>query len=140
MTWTITSRGKELYNKPDMPICKGCGAHTVWNKEHHAETGEWIQFDPHTSEVHNCSDSIHLEGSRTITITNADLEKIISNHYRDITIEMRNISRISQKATVVLDKVEQFLEQPRITDAKVDRLLAAFTNGKWVRTNTVAKM
>jgi hypothetical protein len=22
MTWTITSRGKELYNKPDMPFVK----------------------------------------------------------------------------------------------------------------------
>jgi hypothetical protein len=124
-----------------MPICNGCGARNVWNKEHHA-----VQFDPHTGEAHNCSDSIHelkpqgmIEGSRTITITNADLEKIISNHYRDITIEMRNISRISQKATVVLDKVEQFLEQSRMTDAKVNRLLAAFTNGKWVRTNTDAK-
>jgi hypothetical protein len=130
-----------------MPSCKRCGAHTVWNKKHHEETGRWVQFDMHTDQQHDCSGSDHesipqptTEESSPITITNAELDKIVSNHYKDILIEMRNISRISQKATLVLDKVEQFLEQSRITDAKVDRLLAAFTNGKWVRTNSNAEM
>ena len=96
----------------------------------------------HTDQPHDCSGSDHesipqptTEESSMITITNAELDKIVSNHCKDILIEMRNISRISQKVTLVLDKVEQFLEQSRITDAKVDRLLAAFINGKWVDTN-----
>jgi hypothetical protein len=128
-----------------MPSCKRCGAYTVWDKKHHEETGRWVQFDPNTGQPHNYSNSVHesvpqstTEESSTITITTAELDKIVSKHYKDILIEIRNISRISQKATLVLDKVDQALEQSRIADAKVDRLLAAFTNGKWVNTNTNA--
>jgi hypothetical protein len=54
----------------------------------------------------------------------------IAQFYEGLVSEMQIISKSIHKSFLIQDKAEQFLEQSRITDAKVDRILALVQNAR----------
>lgn len=52
-----------------MPNCKRCNSPTVWNKQHHEETGKWVPFDPKTGEPHDCPEYNAQGGGRGTAVT-----------------------------------------------------------------------
>ena len=51
---------------------------------------------------------------------------LYAQFYEGLVSEMQSISKSVHKSFLVADKADQFLEQAKITDAKIDRLLPHF--------------
>lgn len=113
-------------------VYRGPDANLVQQQPSQAQQSQ--QQQQHEPAIKALSDQIALQGeqiTKLVELYNDFMQNLI-----ETTHAAKDASSNSRKVLLIADKSDQFLEQARIIDAKVDRLVASFVTHNLNQTTT----